>query len=46
MLTELVIDRPEVANLAAPLTERLGITLYVGGTPNIREFREMLDEFG
>ena len=43
---ELVVDRPEVANLAAPITERLGIPLYVGDIPNIREFREILDEFG
>ena len=42
----LVADRPEVANLVAPITERLGITLYVGETPNIWEFREAMEEFG
>ena len=42
----LVIDKPDVANLAAPIIERLGIDLYVGDTPNIWEFREMLEGYG
>ncbi|MDE2939599.1 MAG: hypothetical protein OXR67_11925 [Chloroflexota bacterium] len=46
LLAELVIDRPEMADLAAPIAGHLGFPLYVEDTPNIREFREMLDEFG
>lgn len=43
---DLVVDKPEVASLAAQITEFLGITLYVGETPDIWEFREMLEGFG